>query len=283
MLAAADFVHLAEQSYLMSELTDQVIGRALDQAAKWWVDGLRIEVSVNIPARDLLSSRLGDLISRELQRRGLPASALRLDIDEQVLSGKSEQAASTVRALADLGVGVSLDDFGTGNSSLALLTRLGISEIKLAPTLIAELPAYREKSVSVASLVSLARTLGIRSIAEGVEADAVATALLAVGCDGAQGWLFARPMTADQATSWLTENFDPAWAGAVGAHGQPDAAGCGQQPERSPQPGIGPGIGPGGRPGLELAGGRDAGPDGGPGHEPDGWQQAELARATPGA
>jgi diguanylate cyclase (GGDEF)-like protein len=217
MLTAADFVCLAEQSYLMSELTDQVLGKALDQAAKWWLDGLRVEVSVNIPARDLLSTRLTDLIGRALQRRGLPPGALRLDIDEQVLAGRSEQAASTVRALADLGVGISLDDFGTGYSSLAMLTRLGVSEIKLDPTLIAELPVCREKNVTVKSLVNLARTLGIRSIGEGVETDAVAAALRAVGCEGAQGWFFCRPLNAEQATVWLAEHLRAGQAELAGA------------------------------------------------------------------
>jgi len=216
MLTATDFVHLAEQSYLMSELTDQVIGKALDQAARWWLDGLRVEVSVNIPARDLLSGRLTDLIDGALQRRGLPPGALRLDIDEHVLAGKSDQAAGTVRALADLGVGVSLDDFGTGHSSLALLTRLGVSEVKLDPKLIGEFPGSRDKTMTVRSLVNLARTLGIRSIAEGVETDAVAAALRAAGCDGAQGWFFGRPLTADQATAWLVEHVESGQRGAVG-------------------------------------------------------------------
>jgi diguanylate cyclase (GGDEF)-like protein len=310
MLTAADFIRLAEQSYLMSELTDQVIVKALDQAAKWWVDGMRIEVSVNVPPRDLLSDRLADLIGRELQHRGLPASALRLDVDEQVLTGKSEQAASTVRSLTDLGIGVSLDGFGTGNCSLALLTGLGISEVKLAPALITELPAYRDKSVSVKSLVSLARTLGIRSIAEGVETEAVADALRAVGCDGAQGWLYARPLTADQATRWLSENFAPAWVDArVGvpalagaAKDVPGWAGaaaeCAAAAARtSVAATAGEGARPGGEQAIEQAGndaemaglsgfdltGHQAGePEARPVRKPGGWPEAELARATQG-
>jgi diguanylate cyclase (GGDEF)-like protein len=207
LLTAAEFVGLAEQSYLMSELTEQVISKALAQAAQWWADGLRIEVSVNLPARDLISARLVDLISRALRLHGLPPRALRLDISEQVVAGRSEQAAGTVRLLAELGVGVSLDDFGTGYSSLALLTRLGVSEVKLDPTLISGLSDCPDKIVTIRSLVNLASSLGIRSVAEGVETQAVASALRAIGCDGGQGWHFARPMGAVAATAWLADHY----------------------------------------------------------------------------
>ena len=223
LLTAAEFVGLAEQSYLMSELTDQVIDKALAQAAQWWADGLCVEVSVNVPARDLLSARLADLVSQALQRHGLPPAALRLDVNEHVVAGKSEQTAGTVKALTDLGVGVSLDDFGTGHSSLALLTRLGVSEVKLDPALVGGVCDSPDKIVALKSLVNLASTLGIRSIGEGVETEAAALALRAIGCDGAQGWYIGRPMNALLATTWLTERYAPgteeptAAAGAIGA------------------------------------------------------------------
>ena len=226
LLTAAEFVGLAEQSYLMSELTDQVIDKALAQAAQWWADGLCVEVSVNVPARDLLSARLADLVSRDLQRHGLPPAALRLDINEQVVAGKSEQTASTVKALTDLGVGVSLDDFGTGYSSLALLTRLGVSEVKLDPTLVGGVCDSPDKIMTIKSLVNLASTLGIRSIGEGVENEATATALRVIGCDGAQGWFIGRPMNALLATTWLTEHraLSPAELTSSGHRSLPDAA-----------------------------------------------------------
>jgi diguanylate cyclase (GGDEF)-like protein len=205
MLEASEFVALAEQSQLMSELTELVIEKALAQAARWWQDGLAVEVSVNLPTRDLLSLRLVDLIGRILARHGLPPGALRLDIDEEVLAGKTPQAAQTVRTLADLGVGVSIDDFGTGYSSLAQLTRLGVSEVKLDPALIDGLPESAERTMTVRSLVKLAQSLGIRSIGEGVESAEAAEALRALGCDGAQGFFFARPLDPVAATRWLAE------------------------------------------------------------------------------
>jgi diguanylate cyclase (GGDEF)-like protein len=205
MLAAAEFVDLAEQSHLISELTEQVVDMALRQTALWWADDIPVQVCVNLPARDLHSIHLTEMISHALRRHRLPPDALRLDINEQVLAGKPAQAATSVAELAALGVGISLDDFGTGYSSLAQLTRLGISEVKLDPALITGLPDCPERTMTVKSLVRLAQSLGIRSIGEGVENMAAAAALRVIGCDGAQGWHFARPMDADLATAWLVE------------------------------------------------------------------------------
>jgi diguanylate cyclase (GGDEF)-like protein len=205
MLAAAEFIGLAEQSHLISDLTQQVVDKALRQTARWWDSDLPVQVCVNLPARDLYSAHLTELIRQALERYGLPPDALRLDINEQVLARKPVRAASTVAELVQLGVGVSLDDFGTGYSSLAQLTRLGISEIKLDPALVSGLPDRPEHSMTVKSLVRLAQSLGIRSIGEGVETEATAAALRLIGCDGAQGWHFARPMNAAMATEWLAE------------------------------------------------------------------------------
>jgi diguanylate cyclase (GGDEF)-like protein len=213
VLAAADFVGLAEQSHLMSELTEQVVDKALAQAARWWKDGLPVQVCVNLPARDLLGGRLVELIDLALRRHGLPPEALRLDINEQLLAGKAAQAAVTMKALADLGVGVSLDDFGTGYSSLAQLTELGVSEVKLDPALVRALPDSEDHGVTVKSLVRLAASLGIRSIGEGVETAGTASALRLLGCDGAQGWYFARPLNALMATEWLAEHYAPDQSG----------------------------------------------------------------------
>ncbi len=205
LLTAAEFVGLAEQSYLITELTGQVLDQALAQAALWRADGHRLEVCVNIPARDLLGTGLVELVRKLLRKHDVPAEGLRLDVCEHVLAGKSDPAAGMVRELSALGVGISLDDFGTGYSSLALLSRLGVSEVKLDPSLICGLPGTQGKSAAVSSLVSLARSLGIRAVAEGVETEAAAAALRVMGCECAQGWQVSRPLTAASATAWLAE------------------------------------------------------------------------------
>lgn len=223
VLEASEFIGLAEQSHLTSELTSLVVDRALAQAARWWSTGLCVQVSVNLPARDLLGLHIVDLITQALRKHDLKPCALRLDVDEQVLAGRAGQSAEVLKALAELGVGISLDDFGTGYSSLAHLTRLGVSEVKLAPSLVSGLPDCPERAPTVESLVRLAQSLRIRSIGEGVETEAVAAALRKIGCDGAQGWYFARPLDAVRATEWLTERLaqDPVSGMRRRAHGSP--------------------------------------------------------------
>jgi diguanylate cyclase (GGDEF)-like protein len=206
MLTAAEFISLAEQSHLISELTEHVVDTALWQTARWWADDLPVQVCINIPARDLHSTHLTDMIRQALDRYGLPPEALMLDINELILAGKPSQVTATVADLVGLGVAVSLDDFGTGYSSLAQLTRLGISEVKLDPALVGGLPDRPEQTMTVKSLVRLAQSLGIASIAEGVETSATAGALRIIGCDGAQGWYFAKPLNPILATEWLMEH-----------------------------------------------------------------------------
>lgn len=202
-LAAAEFVGLAEQSHLASELTELVIGKALDQLVSWSRAGLGVQVCVNLPVRDLVSGRLPDLVARALGQHQLPPQALRLEISELVLATKATQVASTLHELADLGVGLSLDDFGTGYTSLAQLTRLGISEVKVDPALIHGLTEPGEQGEAVSSLIRLAQSLGLCSVAEGVETARTAAVLERLGCDAAQGWHFCGPLTAAMAGDWL--------------------------------------------------------------------------------
>ena len=225
LLTASEFISLAEQSHLITDMTEQVLDMALRQTAIWWSEGMAVQMCVNLPARDLHSIHLAEMITQALQRHNLPADALRLDINEQVLAGKPAQAAAAVSELASLGVAISLDDFGTGYSSLAQLTRLGVSEVKIDPALVAGLPTSTEKTMTVKSLVRLAQSLGIRSIGEGVETTNTASTLRVIGCDGAQGWHFGHPMEASIATAWLFEQRAKE-AATVSDVGEPPAGGA---------------------------------------------------------
>jgi diguanylate cyclase (GGDEF)-like protein len=243
MLTAAEFISLAEQSHLISELTEHVVDTALWQTARWWADDLPVQVCVNIPARDLHSTHLTDMIRQALDRYGLPPEALMLDINELILAGKPTQVTATVADLVGLGVAVSLDDFGTGYSSLAQLTRLGISEVKLDPALVGGLPDRPEQTMTVKSLVRLAQSLGIASIAEGVETSATAGALRIIGCDGAQGWHFAKPLNPILATEWLTEHVSRVQPGRhAGGIRAEDALATDPRIGRAAAEGLGPGA-----------------------------------------
>ncbi|GAA4073956.1 putative bifunctional diguanylate cyclase/phosphodiesterase [Nonomuraea soli] len=205
-VAPSEFIPLAEQSYLMRQLTEYVIEGALEQAARWWHTGLRVQIAVNVSARDLLDSALPDQLDVGLARYRLPPDAIQLEVTERVLTG--EQAHDTIKALAALGVPLSLDDFGTGYSSLIRLQRLAVSEVKIDASFVSRIVDSQDDERIVRSIVDLVRSLGLRSVAEGVESDDVAKRLIAMGCDMGQGWLFSQPMSAADATVWLRSHAD---------------------------------------------------------------------------
>ena len=206
LMAPEEFIPLVEQSYLMRDLTFQVVDRALAQAAVWWQEGLPVQVSLNVAARDLLDAGLAETIGRGLQRYQLPPAALLLEINERMLTSEPAHAITVAAALTALGVALSLDDFGTGSSSLVRLKRLPVSEVKIHSSFIARLGDSADDEAIVQSIVDLVRALGIDSVAEGVESEQIATALRAMGCKAAQGWFFSRPLPAASATAWLAEH-----------------------------------------------------------------------------
>jgi len=205
LLAADEFLPLVEQSYLMRDLTSRVVQLALTQAADWWRDGIRVQVAVNVGARDLMDSSLDETVARGLARTGLPAGALLLEVSERMLSAGPGPAVAWMESLAALGVALSLDDFGTGYSSLVRLRRLPVGEVKIDASFVRRLLRSADDEVIVRSIIDLVRALGIRSVAEGVETGETAAALRAMGCDAAQGWHFARPLPPAAASQWLAE------------------------------------------------------------------------------
>ncbi|REE98957.1 putative bifunctional diguanylate cyclase/phosphodiesterase [Thermomonospora umbrina] len=210
LLAPGRFLPVAEQTYLMRSISQHVMEIALSQVAAWWRDGLPVQIAVNASGRDLLDIGLAETVREGLARHGLPPHALQLEITERVLTHEPAYAAETLGALAELGVPLSLDDFGTGYSSLVRLKRLPVEEIKIDSSFVSRLLQSADDAVIVRSIVELARTLGLRSIAEGVEDAKTAQVLRDLGCDAAQGWFFGRPMDADAATDWLRRHVERA-------------------------------------------------------------------------
>ncbi|MFC4112442.1 putative bifunctional diguanylate cyclase/phosphodiesterase [Nonomuraea zeae] len=205
-IAPSEFVPLAEQTYLMRQLTAYVIESALEQAARWWHTGQRVQISVNISARDLLDSALPEQLEVGLAQYGLPPAAIQLEVTERILTGDQAYTQETIKALATLGVPLALDDFGTGYSSLIRLQRLAVSEVKIDASFVRRIAESEDDARIVRSIVDLVRSLGLRSVAEGVESDEVAMRLAEMGCDVGQGWLFGEPMPAADATIWLQDH-----------------------------------------------------------------------------
>jgi diguanylate cyclase (GGDEF)-like protein len=210
VLEPEHFLPVAEQTYLMRSITRYVVEAALAQAASWWREDLTVQVAVNASGRDLLDTGLTETIESGLLRRGLPAASLQLEITERILMNEAAYASDTVTALAALGIPLSLDDFGTGYSSLVRLKRMPVEEIKIDASFISKITTSADDAVIVRSIVDLVRTLGLRSVAEGVEDPQTAVMLREMGCDAAQGWHFGRPMDAATATDWLRRRMERA-------------------------------------------------------------------------
>ena len=198
-----EFIPIAEHSGLMSTLTSYVVETSLEQVAQWRAAGLDISIAVNISMRDLQGTDLQQTVLRSLELYDLPAAALVLEITERVLTKDSAPVTQTLSELRRLGVRISLDDFGTGESSLMWLKHLPVDELKIDRTFVGRLTNDPADFTIVRSIVELSHGLGMIAVAEGVEDEAVWDRLRDLGCDVAQGWYISRPMDAQQATRWL--------------------------------------------------------------------------------
>ncbi|GAA3766063.1 putative bifunctional diguanylate cyclase/phosphodiesterase [Salinactinospora qingdaonensis] len=206
ILAPGEFVPLAEQSYLMRSFTHEVMEQTLPQIARWWAEGVRVPVAVNLSARELLDPTLPEIVAAGMRRHGVEPSALQVEISERVMVAESEAITPTILALAELGVSLSLDDFGTGFFTLARLNGLPVQEIKIDESFVSGVVDTPQERVIVASAIDLVGTLGMRAVAEGVESEPVASALCGMGCSAAQGRFFAAPLDAVAATQWMLEH-----------------------------------------------------------------------------
>ncbi|WP_146901643.1 putative bifunctional diguanylate cyclase/phosphodiesterase [Cellulomonas aerilata] len=189
MVPPSVFIPIAEDSGAIDQIGAHVLRQACRTVTDWYVDGLPLEVAVNVSASQLHSDSFADLVRTVLQETGLAAHRLVLEVTEtQVVADAA--SGTHLRALRDLGVGISVDDFGTGYSSLAQLRRLPATELKIDQSFTTELP---DSAAFVSGIIALAHSLGLRVVAEGVERPDQLQALIDAGCDRAQGYLLGRP------------------------------------------------------------------------------------------
>ena len=202
---AATVLALVEHTPVMSLLTTRVVEHAVRQAAQWKRAGFPLRVSVNVSARDLYSDDVLDRLIGELHRHRVDPSQFQIELTESALLADLRRAQDPLRRLADCGISISLDDFGTGYSSLQHLRRLPIDEIKIDQSFVAGMADNPDDAAIVRSTVDLAKSLQIRTVAEGVE-DAVTWRLCAAtGCDLAQGWHADPPMPGPEITRRLLD------------------------------------------------------------------------------
>ena len=208
---------VGEQAGLLRPLADAVLGLALSAAAGWWT-AREVPVSVNLSAADVTDLDLPGKVAAALARHDLPPRALTLELVEDTLMADPERGQRVLGELRRLGVRTSIDDYGTGYSSLAYLRRLPADELKLDRSLTHDVGMDPRAAVIVKHTVALAHDLGLSVVAEGVEDDATGLVLRELGCDIAQGWAIARPMPVVDFLDWLQRPARPMGVAATAPH-----------------------------------------------------------------
>jgi EAL domain-containing protein (putative c-di-GMP-specific phosphodiesterase class I) len=196
-----DFIPLAEESGLIRQIGLWTIDEALRARATWPQKGPG--VAVNLSVRSLRMPNLVTAIGSSLEMWRVPGRALMVEITESVLMDQPQQVIDLLTALGQIGVRASIDDYGTGFSSLAYLKRLPARELKIDRAFISDMTTNAQSEAIVRSTIDLAHDLGLAVVAEGIEDQATWDRLRTLGCDLAQGFFIARPMPAEALRSWL--------------------------------------------------------------------------------
>jgi diguanylate cyclase (GGDEF)-like protein len=203
------FLPLAEQTGLMRQLTLIVLQTALRQGQAWRREGLDLPVAVNLSVANLLDAHLARQVGDLLASLGLPARALELELTEDTLMADPVRSKQVLAELRTLGVRLSVDDYGTGYSSLAYLQELAVDELKLDKSFVMRMTEDAGADAIVRTTVDLAHSLGLTMVAEGVENETALLGLARLGCDLAQGYHISKPLPAEQLTGWLHARIQP--------------------------------------------------------------------------
>jgi diguanylate cyclase (GGDEF)-like protein len=203
MISPADFIPIAETTGLINRLTSYVLRLAISQARAWFDDGLAVPVAVNLSPRCLLDPTLVTHVTDLLREFELPTHLLRLEVTETAVMADPALAMTTLTQLHDLGIKLSIDDYGTGYSSMAYLKRLPVDELKVDRTFVLNIDSDHEDAALVRGAIDLGHNLGLTVVAEGVEVAAHVAALHQLGCDIAQGYHYARPMPPNELARWV--------------------------------------------------------------------------------
>jgi diguanylate cyclase (GGDEF)-like protein len=209
LLAPGEFVPLAERTGAIGDLTRWVLDSALAQARVWRDAGHDLTMAVNLAAPNIVDEALPDLVAALLERHGVPGDRLECEISEHTVMADPRRALGVLERLRELGVRLSLDDFGTGHSSLGYLKRLPLDEVKIDRSFVMGMSENADDAAIVRSTIDLARNLGLEVVAEGVESEAILRDLGALSCDVAQGFYLSRPLPAAELDGWLSARLKP--------------------------------------------------------------------------
>ncbi|MFK8030410.1 MAG: putative bifunctional diguanylate cyclase/phosphodiesterase [Gammaproteobacteria bacterium] len=197
-----EFIALLEKSGMISKLTNWVFKEAVQQARAWVDAGYDLAIAVNISANDLSDDKLAQNLKRLLHHYAVDAAKITIEVTESAVIKDPENSVKVLNELRAAGVRCSLDDFGTGQTSLALLKQLPISEIKIDKSFVQNLRADSGDAIIVKSIIDLGHNMGLHVVAEGVESNYCWNLLNSYGCNLIQGYLVSAPLTADELTEW---------------------------------------------------------------------------------
>jgi diguanylate cyclase (GGDEF)-like protein/PAS domain S-box-containing protein len=207
-IAPVEFIPVLEETGLIVPVGEWVLRRACEDLRSWQRLGMpAMPVAVNLSARQFRQHDLEERIRAIVLAAGIEPSLIELEITESQLMHDPDHAIRVLRALGEAGVRIAIDDFGTGYSSLAYLTRFPLASLKIDRSFVADVLHDEADATIVRTIVDMAHTLGFTVIAEGVELDSQAAFLRALGCEQAQGFLFARPMPAGDFSALLAARF----------------------------------------------------------------------------
>jgi diguanylate cyclase (GGDEF)-like protein/PAS domain S-box-containing protein len=205
MIPPMQFIPLAERTGLVKPMTTTILDLAMEQCLAWQEQGMAISIAVNLSTRTLQESFLPELIESLLERWKVEPQFLKLEITESCMMSEPDRVIAMLEKVQDMGVHLSLDDFGTGFSSLSYLRRLPVDEIKIDQSFVKEMTRNASDAEIVRATIDLAHNLGRQVVAEGIE-DANTWAMLRdLGCDLGQGYFLSKPLPANELSAWLAE------------------------------------------------------------------------------
>jgi diguanylate cyclase (GGDEF)-like protein len=207
-----EFIPIAEQTGLIEPLTWWVLRQALQQLRTWQNDGYQMTMAVNVSARNLLDTGIVERLRALMAEIGIAPASLTLEITESSIMLEPDRSERILRHLAELGVSIAIDDFGTGYSSLSRLKTMPVHTVKIDRTFVKHLCADDGDEAIVRTTIELARNMGHRVVAEGVEDRATWDRLLELGCDLAQGFYLSAALPAEQCGDWLRSRQSPSLA-----------------------------------------------------------------------
>ncbi|MFI5935757.1 putative bifunctional diguanylate cyclase/phosphodiesterase [Actinoplanes sp. NPDC051494] len=204
-----DFVAVAEHTGQLHRLTEVVLSEGLRHCREWADAGRPLSISVNLSVRTLLDPRFPDLVEGLLKSYQVPAGQVTFEVSEPGMLGEIDRALPTLYRLRDLGVRLSVDDFGTGASSLSYLRRLPVHEVKIDDSFVQGMATDSGDLAIVRAVIGLSREFGLTVVAEGVESELTLDLLAELGCEIGQGYFFSRPLPVERLNMWLSAQTEP--------------------------------------------------------------------------